>query len=302
MTDIDIATTTWNSTEENVRTRVYVVDTSVLLSDPNALLRFAEHSVVLPVVVITELEAKRHHPELGYFARAALRLLDDLRVMHGRLDSPIPVNSDGGTLKVELNHTDPMVLPAGFLQPTAFGLEQSDAANYGAIGTSIAHDLIHGIDLGGSELDVHGRPRPWWTEADRREFQTRAGCISEQFEGYFIEPGLHHRGPLVLSEAIGDLTGVRLALLAFRKVSERHPVPVGDGFTPEQQFFIAFGQARGDAVRLEAQRELVATDPHPVPKFRVIGTLSNLPEFQSAFACRTGAAMVRPPEKRCAVW
>ena len=211
----------------------------------------------------------------------------------------LPPSSPGAYIDLQLNQ---MVLPAGFLQPTAFGLEQSDAANYGAIGTSIAHDLIHGIDLGGSELDVHGRPRPWWTEADRREFQTRAGCISEQFEGYSIEPGLHHQGPLVLSEAIGDLTGVRLALLAFRKVSERHPVPVGDGFTPEQQFFIAFGQARGDAVRLEAQRELVATDPHPVPKFRVIGTLSNLPEFQSAFACRTGAAMVRPPEKRCAVW
>src|SRR5664279_3073389 len=109
VTDIEVATAPWSSTDDSVRTRVYVVDTSVLLSDPNALLRFAEHSVVLPVVVITELEAKRHHPELGYFARAALRLLDDLRVMHGRLDSPVAVNSDGGTLKVELNHTDPMV-------------------------------------------------------------------------------------------------------------------------------------------------------------------------------------------------
>lgn len=110
----DFATAPWTATRGSVGTRVYVIDTSVLLSDPNALLRFAEHHVVLPVVVITELEAKRHHPELGYFARAALRLLDDLRVMHGRLDSPVPVNSDGGTLKVELNHTDQMVLPAGF--------------------------------------------------------------------------------------------------------------------------------------------------------------------------------------------
>ena len=155
---------------------------------------------------------------------------------------------------------------------------------------------------GGSELDVHGRPRPWWTETDRREFQTRGRCVSEQFEGYFIEPGLHHRGTLVLSEAIGDLAGVRLAFLAFQKVSEGHPVPARVGLTPEQQFFIAFGQLRGDAVRLEAQREMLTTDPHPVPKFRVIGPLSNLPEFHRAFACRAGAAMVRPPEKRCAVW
>lgn len=96
------------------RPRTHVLDTSVLLSDPKAIARFAEHEVVLPVVVITELEAKRHHAELGYFARAALRALDDLRVAHGRLDQPIPVNDQGGTLRVELNHVDPSVLPAGF--------------------------------------------------------------------------------------------------------------------------------------------------------------------------------------------
>jgi PhoH-like ATPase len=94
--------------------RSYVIDTSVLLSDPCALLRFAEHRVVLPLVVITELEAKRDHPELGWFARSALRMLDDLRIRHGRLDQPIPVNDEAGTLHVELNHSDPGVLPAGF--------------------------------------------------------------------------------------------------------------------------------------------------------------------------------------------
>ncbi len=95
-------------------THTYVLDTSVLLSDPRAMLRFKEHEVVLPVVVVTELEGKRQHPELGYFARAALRTLDDLRVEHGRLDAPVPVGDDGGTLRVELNHTDPTALPAGF--------------------------------------------------------------------------------------------------------------------------------------------------------------------------------------------
>ncbi|MBO9553319.1 PhoH family protein [Cellulomonas sp.] len=92
----------------------YVLDTSVLLSDPKAILRFAEHDVVLPVVVITELEGKRHHAELGYFARSALRMLDDLRLKHGRLDAALPIGDLGGTLRVELNHTDPSVLPAGF--------------------------------------------------------------------------------------------------------------------------------------------------------------------------------------------
>ncbi|GAA3125925.1 PhoH family protein [Planomonospora alba] len=92
--------------------KTYVLDTSVLLADPAAISRFAEHEVVLPIVVITELEAKRHHPELGYFARKALRLLDDLRVTHGRLDEPMPIGE--GTIRVELNHSDPSILPAGF--------------------------------------------------------------------------------------------------------------------------------------------------------------------------------------------
>jgi PhoH-like ATPase len=94
--------------------RTYVIDTSVLLADPLAVARFDEHEVVLPVVVVTELEAKRHHPELGYFARQALRMLDEYRVRHGRLDAPIPIGDLGGTLRVELNHSDPGVLPAGF--------------------------------------------------------------------------------------------------------------------------------------------------------------------------------------------
>jgi PhoH-like ATPase len=94
--------------------RVFVLDTSVLLSDPGAFLRFGKHEVVLPLTVISELEGKRHHPELGYFARQCLRLLDDLRVRYGRLDEPVPINEAGGTLRVELNHADPSALPPGF--------------------------------------------------------------------------------------------------------------------------------------------------------------------------------------------
>ena len=211
----------------------------------------------------------------------------------------LPASSPDAYIDLQLNQ---IVLPAGFLQPPAFGLGQTDAENYGAIGSSIAHDLTHGIDAGGSELDLHGRPRPWWTDADRQEFQKRGQCVSEQFEGYFVEPGLHHKGKLVLSEAIGDLAGVRLAYLALFKLREGQSPPLRVGSTPEQRFFVAYGQLRGDAVRLEAQRQMLAADPHPVPKFRVIGPLSNMPEFRRAFSCPAGAEMVRPPEKRCAVW
>lgn len=124
--------------------RTFVVDTSVLLSDPRAIHRFAEHDVVLPVVVITELEAKRHHAELGYFARSALRMLDELRLKHGRLDAPIPVGEAGGTLRVELNHTDPQVLPAGFRLGDNDTRILSVAANLAAEGcdvTVVSKDL-----------------------------------------------------------------------------------------------------------------------------------------------------------------
>lgn len=99
--------------------KTYVIDTSVLLADPGAIARFAEHQVIIPIVVIGELETKREHPELGYFARLALRSLDDLRVRYGRLDEEISINDEGGTLKVELNHTDPSSLPAGFLRDSS---------------------------------------------------------------------------------------------------------------------------------------------------------------------------------------
>jgi PhoH-like ATPase len=123
-----------------VNRRTFVLDTSVLLADPLALLRFDEHVVVLPVVVIIELEAKRAHPELGYFARQALRLLDDLRVGNGRLDEPVPVGDLGGTVWVELNHTDPSVLPAGF-RPT--GRAADNDTTILAVARNLAEEGAH---------------------------------------------------------------------------------------------------------------------------------------------------------------
>jgi PhoH-like ATPase len=117
--------------------KTFVIDTSVLLSDPGALARFAENDVVLPLVVISELEGKRHHPELGYFARQALRLLDDLRISHGRLDFPVPIGTEGGTLRVELNHTDPALLPLGFRNDTNDSRILACALNLAAEGREV---------------------------------------------------------------------------------------------------------------------------------------------------------------------
>ncbi len=137
--------------------RTYVLDTSVLLADPGALTRFAEHEVVLPVVVITELEGKRHHPELGYFARSALRALDDLRVVHGRLDEPVAIGSEGGTLRVELNHTDAASLPSGFRlgdNDTRILAVARNLANEGNVVTLVSKDLPLRIKASAVGLDA----------------------------------------------------------------------------------------------------------------------------------------------------
>jgi endothelin-converting enzyme/putative endopeptidase len=173
--------------------------------------------------------------------------------------------------------------------------------NYGAIGVVIGHEISHGFDDQGAQFDAQGRLRNWWTADDLKAFQQRGQCVVDQFEGYFIEPGIHHNGRLVLGEAIGDLAGARIAFAAFQKALQGRPEPLRDGFTPEQQFFIAWGQFRGDEIRPETQRLMVQGDPHPIARYRVVGPLSNLPPFQQAFACKAGDAMVRGAA-RCEVW
>ncbi|WP_404352646.1 PhoH family protein [Phycicoccus jejuensis] len=150
-------TPTAASTRAGEERRTFVLDTSVLLSDPRAILRFAEHEVVLPVVVVTELEAKRHHPELGYFARQALRMLDDLRIKAGRLDAPVEVGEVGGTLRVELNHTDPMSLPAGFRlgdNDTRILAVARNLANEGHLVTVVSKDLPMRVKASACGLDA----------------------------------------------------------------------------------------------------------------------------------------------------
>jgi len=178
----------------------------------------------------------------------------------------------------------------------------SDAVNYGSIGVVIGHEISHGFDDQGAKYDAQGRLNNWWTADDLKRFGERTACVASQFDEYFIEPGIHHNGKLVLGESIGDLAGAKIAWLAFQKARQSKPAQTIDGLTPEQQFFIAWGQFRGDETRPEAQRLMVQGDPHPVAKYRVIGPLSNLPEFAKTFGCAPSSAMVRPAEKHCDVW
>ena len=159
-------------TEQAPGIRTYVLDTSVLLADPGALRRFDEHEVVLPVVVITELEGKRHHPELGFFARAALRMLDELRIQHGRLDEAVPVGDSGGTIRVELNHTDPESLPSGFRlgdNDTRILAVARNLANEGRNVTLVSKDLPLRIKASAVGLDAQ---------------EYRAELVSESDTGY----------------------------------------------------------------------------------------------------------------------
>ncbi|HEY0159025.1 MAG TPA: M13 family metallopeptidase [Thermoanaerobaculia bacterium] len=193
-----------------------------------------------------------------------------------------------------------IVFPAGILQAPAFDVNATDAVNYGAIGVVIGHEISHGFDDQGSQYDAQGRLNNWWTDEDLQRFRERTACVSEEFEGYFIEPGIHHNGKLVLGESIGDLAGAKIAYLALQKARQKNPAPTIDNLTPEQQFFIAWGQFRGDETRPETQRVMIQSDPHPVAKYRVIGPISNMPEFAAAFGCKPGDAMVRAT--RCEVW
>jgi putative endopeptidase len=195
-----------------------------------------------------------------------------------------------------------IVFPAGILIPPIFNLDADDAVNYGAIGVVIGHEISHGFDDQGSQYDAEGRLKNWWTTEDRKLFDAKTECVVDQFNNYFIEPGVAHNGKLVLGESIGDLAGARIAFRAYMKSLAGKPrPPVVHGLTPEQRFFLSWGQSRGDSTRLEMQRLMVVTDPHPVAKWRVNGPLSNLPEFQKAFGCKVGEGMVRGA-KRCDVW
>ena len=196
-----------------------------------------------------------------------------------------------------------IVVPAGYLQPPGFDPDGLDAINYGAVGVSIGHEISHGVDDEGAEFAANGALQNWWTPADYRNFAARTACTTAQYDGYFVEPGLHLQGKLVTGEALGDLGGVNLAYRAYQRSREAlGPEPRVDGYTPEQQFFLAEAQWRGATVRPEAARTDVATDPHPPGRFRVLGPLSNMPEFAAAFSCKLTDAMVRPPAERCSLW
>ncbi len=195
-----------------------------------------------------------------------------------------------------------ITFPAGILQPPFFDMEADDAVNYGAIGVVIGHEMGHGFDDQGSKYDADGNLKNWWTDQDRAQFEKRAACIVNQFDSIDVGEGQHHTGKLVTGEAMGDLGGATLAYKAYHKSLNGKEAPVIDGLTGDQRFFLAYARVWAANQRPEAMRRQLATDPHPLAKFRTNATLQNMPEFQRAFACKLGDPMVRPAADQCKLW
>jgi endothelin-converting enzyme/putative endopeptidase len=195
-----------------------------------------------------------------------------------------------------------MVFPAGILEAPFYSKTQSPPLNFGGIGMVVGHELTHGFDDEGRQFDADGNLRDWWTPAVSAEFDRRAACVEHQYDAYIAVDDVHLKGKLTLGENIADLGGVKLSYATFERAEKERPVPTLGGFTPEQQFFLGFAQSWCANYRPEALRLLASTNPHSPPKYRVLGPLSNLPEFAAAFSCKDGSPMVRPKDKRCEVW
>ncbi len=194
-----------------------------------------------------------------------------------------------------------IVFPAGILQPPFFNPKADDAINYGAIGGVIGHEISHGFDDQGSKFDAEGNYKSWWTPTDRTKFDERAMCVVNQFNDYEVQPGLNLNGKLTLGENIGDFAGLTIAYDAFQKaMADGNRQGEIDGFTPEQRFFLGWAQVWAAKGTPESERSQVLGDPHSLPRWRVNGPMSNMPQFAKAFGCKSGDAMVR--KDMCEIW
>jgi putative endopeptidase len=193
------------------------------------------------------------------------------------------------------------LLPAGVLQPPFFGPDRSIAANLGGIGILFGRELTKGFDDGGGRFDAEGNLKTWWTMDDLARFDARAKCLEQQYAGFEAMPKGFVNGKTTLSENIADLGGVKMAFKAYRSLrKDAAKVYVADGYTEDQQFFIAVGQAWCTRDRPAELAKRLQSDSHAPPKFRVYGALRNLREFSEAFSCAPGTPM--NPAKACTVW
>jgi putative endopeptidase len=224
-----------------------------------------------------------------------------------RLDGPVDRSEWSMTAPTNNAYYDPtlneIAFPAGVLQPPYFDPNADDAANYGAIGATVGHEMSHAFDDQGSKYDASGRLHNWWTAEDRRNFDARTAQLAQQYERYEALPGLHVNGKLTLGENIADLAGLVIAGKAYHIALGGKPAPVLGGLTGEQRFFIAYGQSWREIWSDGLTRSVVLSDEHSPSRYRVNGVVRNDPAWYAAFAqVQPGDALYLAPAERVLLW
>jgi len=218
-------------------------------------------------------------------------------VDHAKWDmTPQTVNAYNGELENKI------VFPAGILQPPFFDPNADDAANYGAIGMVIGHEISHGFDDQGRKIDDTGKVRDWWTAEDSKRFDAEAKVFGEQYGKFEAVPGAFVQPALTMGENIADFAGVQVALDAYHASLAGQPAPVIDGLTGDQRFFLADAQVWREKAREDALRQQVQTDPHSPPRFRILGPLRNVDAWYQAFNVQPGDKLYIAPEHRARIW
>jgi len=189
--------------------------------------------------------------------------------------------------------------PAGILQSPFFDPQRDMSINYGAVGAVIGHEMTHGFDDQGRKFDGDGNLRDWWTATDGAEFEKRAACVADEYSSFTSVDDVKLNGRLTLGENTADNGGLRIAYMALEDTLNGN-VEKMDGFTPEQRFFLGWAQVWCENTAPQEARNRAVTDPHSPGRFRVNGTLQNMPEFQKAYACKASQPMVSP--NACRVW
>ena len=242
----------------------------------------------------------------SYWANVCRTAAWNVKDMYSRLGKPVDREEwlmTPQTVNAYYNpSTNEICFPAAILQPPFFNMDADDAANYGAIGVVIGHEMTHGFDDQGRQFDKEGNLKDWWAEGDADRFQERAQVMVDFFNGIEVLPGLYANGQLTLGENLADHGGLNVAFLAFQNATKDAPLGVVDGFTPEQRFFLAYATLWAGNIRDEQIRVYTKSDPHSLGKWRVNGALPHIQAWYDAFNITPDDSMYIAPEKRVNIW
>ena len=242
----------------------------------------------------------------SYFKNLQSVAVHNYKVMIGKMGKPVDKAEWGMTPPTVNAYYNPafneIVFPAGILQFPFFDKNADDAINYGAIGAVIGHEMTHGFDDQGSQYDKDGNLKDWWTAQDKAKFKVKVKVVIDQYNKYTVLDGLHVNGSLTTGENMADIGGLAIAYEAFKNTTEGKGDTKIDGFTPDQRFFLSFGQVWRIKDRDETMRMRISSDPHSPEMYRVNGPLSNMPEFYKAFNVKPGDKLYRPENERVKVW